>query len=144
MWKFSYLNSHYCANPKHFSHSGNLWLVCVITPKRPHLVKSCNYPPCACAARGKVISRGVQVSIKNLQFFWNQSFISQNTHFQSSISTLLIEFNGLWYSSEGQQVFVAIAKPNSLSFWVKVDNAKNTNIASAPNWNQRLQTTPLR
>ena len=23
----------------------------------------------------------------NLQFFWNQSFISQNTHFQSSIST---------------------------------------------------------
>ena len=46
------------------------------------------YPARACAARGKVISRGwwVVVSI-NLQFFWNQSLISQNTHFQSSIST---------------------------------------------------------
>ena len=39
--------------------------------------------------------RGVKWSVvgggihkkKNLQFFWNQSFISQNTHFQSSIST---------------------------------------------------------
>ena len=27
------------------------------------------------------------VTAINLQFFWNQSFISQNTHFQSSIST---------------------------------------------------------
>ena len=47
-----------------------------------------NYPARACAARGKVISRGwVVVSIKNLQFFLeNQSFISQNTHFHSSIS----------------------------------------------------------
>ena len=43
------------------------------------------YPARACAARGKVISWCPYV--KNLQFFWNQSFISQNTHFQSSIST---------------------------------------------------------
>ena len=53
--------------------------------------QSTYYPARACAARGKVISRGwCPVSIKkrkNLQFFWNQSFISQNTHFQSSIST---------------------------------------------------------
>ena len=47
---------------------------------------SLNCPVRACAARGKVISRVCPVSI-NLQFFWNQSFISQNTHFQSSIST---------------------------------------------------------
>ena len=42
----------------------------------------------ACAARGYVISRGVcpVVSI-NLHFFWNQSFISQNAHFQRSILT---------------------------------------------------------
>ena len=46
------------------------------------------YPARACAARGKVISRGWWCPyVKNLQFFWNQSFISQNTHFQSSIST---------------------------------------------------------
>ena len=45
------------------------------------------YPARACAARGKVISRGGVVVSINLQFFWNQSFISQNTHFQSSIST---------------------------------------------------------
>ena len=46
-----------------------------------------HYPARACAARGKVISSGWWCPNKNLQFFWNQSFISQNTHFQSSIST---------------------------------------------------------
>ena len=48
-----------------------------------------HYPARACAARGKVISRDVLVSVLvvsiNLHFFWNQSFISQNTHFQRSI-----------------------------------------------------------
>ena len=33
-----------------------------------------------------------------------------NTH------RLLIEFNGLWYSLEARQVFVAIANPDCLSF----------------------------
>ena len=51
-----------------------------------------NYPPRACAARGKVISRRwwvvvVSIKKKNLQFFWNQSFISQNTQFQRSVLT---------------------------------------------------------
>ena len=41
-----------------------------------------NYPARACAARGYVIGRGVC-----LDFFLNQSFISQNTHFQRSILT---------------------------------------------------------
>ena len=44
--------------------------------------------PRAHAQRGVKCSvvGGVLIYI-NLQFFWNQSFISQNTHFQSSIST---------------------------------------------------------
>ena len=74
----------------------------------------CDYPARACAERGYVISRGVcpvVVSI-NLHFFWNQSFLSQNTH----THRLLIEFNGLWYSLAARQVFVAIANPDSLSF----------------------------
>ena len=47
------------------------------------------YPARACAARGYVISRGVYIYIIYicLHFFWNQSFISQNTHFQRSIVT---------------------------------------------------------
>ena len=45
------------------------------------------YPARACAARGYVIGRGVLVVSINLHFFWNQSFISQNTHFQRSILT---------------------------------------------------------
>ena len=41
-------------------------------------------------------------------FFWNQTFISQNTHFQVYFNTdrLLIEFNGLWYSLAARQVWV--------------------------------------
>ena len=43
-----------------------------------------NYPARACAARGYVIGCGVYIICT---FFWNQSFISQNTHFQRSILT---------------------------------------------------------
>ena len=46
-----------------------------------------NYPPRACAARGYVIGRGVYIYCKSALFFWNQSFISHNTHFQRSILT---------------------------------------------------------
>ena len=50
-----------------------------------------NYPVRACAARGKVISRGWcpgGVHKKKIYtFFWNQNFISQNTHFQRSVLT---------------------------------------------------------
>ena len=72
------------------------------------------YYPAACTARGYVIGRGVYI----LAFFWNQSFISKNIHFERSILTdrLLIEFNSLWYSLAARQVFVAIANPDSLSF----------------------------
>ena len=45
------------------------------------------YPACACAARGYVIGRGVYIFIYKSTLFWNQSFISQNTHFQRSILT---------------------------------------------------------
>ena len=38
-------------------------------------------------ARGYVIRRGVHILFISLDFFWNQSFISQNTHFQRSILT---------------------------------------------------------
>ena len=64
------------------------WILRIIVPMQ-FIHCCCFYPACACAARGYVISRGVcpvVVSI-NLQFFWNQSFISQNTHFQRSILT---------------------------------------------------------
>ena len=47
----------------------------------------CNYPTCACAARGYVIGRGVYILFISLHFFWNQTFIFQNTHFQRSILT---------------------------------------------------------
>ena len=38
-------------------------------------------------ARGYVIGRGVYIYIVSLDFFLDQSFISQNTHFQRSILT---------------------------------------------------------
>ena len=38
-------------------------------------------------ARGYVIGRGVYIYYYCLDFFWNQSFISKNTHFERSILT---------------------------------------------------------
>ena len=52
---------------------------------------------------GKVISHG-GVHKKNLQLFWNQSFISQNTHFQSSISTQIGFSSNLMASDTAQQL----------------------------------------
>ena len=46
-----------------------------------------NYPTCIYAARGKVISRGWCPGVHKSTLFWNQYFISQNTHFQRSILT---------------------------------------------------------
>ena len=45
-----------------------------------------NYPARACAERGYVIGRGVYIYIL-LYIVCNQTFISQNTHFQRSILT---------------------------------------------------------
>ena len=46
------------------------------------------YPACACAARGYVIGRDVYCILYIYQdFFWNQSFISKNTHFERSVLT---------------------------------------------------------
>ena len=63
-------------------------------------------------------------------FFWNQSFISQNTHFHAEVhfntDMLLIEFNGLWYSLATRQVSMAIANPVSLSFDRKIPPAPPT------------------
>ena len=46
---------------------------------------------------------GVQIYI-NLQFFWNQSFISQNTHFQSSVSTQIGFSSNLMASGTAEQL----------------------------------------
>ena len=50
-------------------------------------------------ARGYVIGRGVYIYIVSLDFFWNQSFISQNTHFQRSILTQIGFSSNLMASS---------------------------------------------
>ena len=87
--------------------------MCVGGGDRVHI-----YPARACAARGKVISRDVLVSWWCLYIYtffganllsYSLSEVYFNTH------RLLIKFNGLWYSLAAQQVFVAIANPDSLS-----------------------------
>ena len=86
-------------------------------------VISRGYPARACAARGKVISRGyaVVVSIKKKKstvflepIFYLSKYSLSELYFNTD--RLLIEFNGLWYSLAARQVFVAIANPDSLSF----------------------------
>ena len=83
------------------------------------------YPARACAARGKVISRGwcpgggVHKINKYIYSFLEPIFyLSKYSLSELYFNTdwLLIEFNGLWYSLAARQVFVAIANPNSLSF----------------------------
>ena len=46
-----------------------------------------SYPTRACAARGYVISHGVYNYVYKSALFWNQSFISQNTHLRRSVLT---------------------------------------------------------
>ena len=82
-----------------------------------------DYPTRACAARGKVISRGVQVVVsiktkKSTVFLEPIFYLSKYSLSELYFNTdrLLIEFNGLWYSLAARQVFVAIANPDSLSF----------------------------
>ena len=81
-----------------------------------------NYPARACAARGKVISRGWcpggGVHKKSTVFLELIFYLSKYSLLELYFNTdrLLIEFNGLWYSLAARQVFVAIANPDSLSF----------------------------
>ena len=79
-----------------------------------------NYPAHACAARGYVIGRGVYILLFiSLDFFLEPIFYLQKyslSEVYSNTGRLLIEFNGLWYSLAAQQVFVAIANPDCLSF----------------------------
>ena len=60
----------------------------IFTP-RAHARARVITPRAHARARGYVIGRGVYILlyIISLHFFWNQSFISQNTHFQRSILT---------------------------------------------------------
>ena len=80
------------------------------------------YPARACAARGKVISRGwwvvVSIKKKSTVFLELIFYLSKYSLSELYLNTdrLLIEFNGLWYSLAARQVFVAIANPDSLSF----------------------------
>ena len=78
------------------------------------------YPVRACAARGKVISRGWWCPyIKKSTVFLEPIFyLSKYSLSELYLYTdrLLIEFNGLWYSLAARQVFVAIANPDSLLF----------------------------
>ena len=87
-----------------------------------------NYPACACAARGKVINRGVRPGgggvYKYTLFlepiFYLSKYSLSEVYFYTD--RLLIEFNGLSYTLAARQVFMAIANPDSL----RVDNARNT------------------
>ena len=79
------------------------------------------YPARACAARGKVISRGwwcPYVKKKSTVFLEPIFYLSKYSLSELYFNTdrLLIEFNGLWYSLAARQVFVAIANPDSPSF----------------------------
>ena len=78
------------------------------------------YPARACAARGKVISRGVLVVVVSIKkkstVFLEPIFYHSLSELYFNADRLLIEFNGLWYSLAARQVFVAIANPDSLSF----------------------------
>ena len=77
-----------------------------------------NYPARACAARGKVISRGWWCPKEIYSFFGTNLLSLKILTFRALFQHryVLIEFNGLWYSLAARQVFVAIAKPDSLSF----------------------------
>ena len=73
-----------------------------------------DYPTRACAARGKVISRGWWVVVSLEPIFYLTKYSLSELYFNTD--RLLIEFNGLWYSLAAQQVFVTMANPDSLLF----------------------------
>ena len=79
-------------------------------------------PARACAARGKVISRGWWVVVhgvhKSTVFLEPIFYLSKYSLSELYFNTdrLFIEFNGLWYSLAARQVFVAITNPDSMSF----------------------------
>ena len=99
------------------------------------------YPACACAARGKVISRGCRWcpggGVYKSTLFLEPIFYLSLSEVYFNTDKLLIKFNGLWYSLPARQVFVAIANPDTLS-------PETQTLHQALNRNQRLQTTPLR
>ena len=90
------------------------------------------YPTCACAARGKVISRDVLVVSTNLHFFWNQSFISQNTHFQRLAGSEVSSSTSL-----RGQIVCSLGKGLTMP-----ETQTLHQCSSKPYQNQRLQTTP--
>ena len=81
-----------------------------------------HHPARACAARGKVISRGWWVGgggvHKYTVFLEPIVYLSKYSLLELYFNTdrLLIEFNGLWYGLAARQVFVAIVNPDSLLF----------------------------
>ena len=60
--------------------------------------------PRTCASKGYVIGRGVHILYIVWTFFWNQSFISKNTHFEMSILTQIGFSSNLMASGTVQQL----------------------------------------
>ena len=62
------------------------------------------YPAHACASKGLCDRSWCLYSIHCLDFFWNQSFISKNTHFEMSILTQIGFSSNLMASGTVQQL----------------------------------------
>ena len=62
------------------------------------------YPARACASKGLCDRSWCPYSIYCLDFFWNQSFISKNTHFEMSILTQIGFSSNLMASGTVQQL----------------------------------------
>ena len=78
-------------------------------------------------ARGYVIGRGLAISTKKFQNFFNLSKYSLSK-VHSNTGRLLIEFNRLQYTLAAPEVFVAFANPVCLPSWYRVSIVRNTNI----------------
>ena len=63
-----------------------------------------NYPARACASKGLCDRSWCPYIIYCLDFFWNQSFISKNTHFEMSILTQIGFSSNLMASGTVQQL----------------------------------------
>ena len=64
----------------------------------------CYYPARACASKGLCDRSWCPYIIYCLDFFWNQSFISKNTHFEMSILTQIGFSSNLMASGTVQQL----------------------------------------
>ena len=72
---------------------------CLVSLMNKHVIT----PRAHARARGYVIGRGVHIYIV-WTFFWNQSFISKNTHFEMSILTQIGFSSNLMASGTVQQL----------------------------------------